>query len=727
MNIKNSSQTLDAIARDFISDDLNLLPKVRARVEKATLVRKRTRITLAIAVILIFGIVVLISTPEGVRAMKRLLGYIPGVGLVEQISPIRILKEPISEIRDGVTVSVTQLIVTNEKTQIHYQIFGVPRSAYPENETLIGCVEPAYLRLPDMTRIYISDQTLPIPPDVNEVVFVLPCIWNTLPGSVPGNWELPLQIMTAPVDIPTMPVIDMTPAMTQAARQGTDPGIRQDVVFEQVIKTENGYILIGGFLPQVSHGVWVQITDTPSIIDANGAKILYRQVSDIELPSYNSPSSFGFAYQVDSTEIVFPLTISFSGVYVFPTISDEKAEVEFDTGPNPRVGQEWILNKEVQISEHKLRLISVTADTQNSYSFHFEADEMVDRVGITILGHTPLGSGGGGGIGSGHFSTSLSFPNLPTGNLKIIFFNLTLVSSNQVWQGSWQPSASHTTAIPTQSSAEPVCLAKQSMPKLEPLPSNINGKVIIYDTSIDGLVISYLNGQQIQIILEANSGVFSPDGVWLAYSTTTGIKIQNIETGEVSVLTKVVGRDLHWSPDGKYLGFAGSSGNDGVFIVAIDGTNLQKITDTGYEFVAGWSPDSTILYINIPDINGNGWMFSAVDVKTRDVQNLFILEGASRKAPNAAISPNGKWIAYRDIDNSSLYLVRPDGSEKHIIVEKPVDVISSIAWSQDGNWLIISLANLNTKERNVIFIRPENCDIFIADKIYGDFKGIIIP
>ena len=69
------------------------------------------------------------------------LGYIPGVGLVEQDPSTRILKEPVSLTRDGITVSVNQAVITSTETRLDYGISGVPLSAYPKGEEVSGCIE----------------------------------------------------------------------------------------------------------------------------------------------------------------------------------------------------------------------------------------------------------------------------------------------------------------------------------------------------------------------------------------------------------------------------------------------------------------------------------------------------------------------------------------------------------------------------------------------------------
>ncbi len=147
-----------------------------------------------IAAIFLAGIL-LIGPQRVATAMRSLIGYLPGVGIVDRSAPIRILAEPVSLTRQGITVSVNRATLTADQTQIEVGVSGVPLSAYPKSEAVLGCIEPSYLRLPDGTRLEVDAI---FPANVNEAVYVMPCIFNTLPGAAPTDWELPLKFIPAP-------------------------------------------------------------------------------------------------------------------------------------------------------------------------------------------------------------------------------------------------------------------------------------------------------------------------------------------------------------------------------------------------------------------------------------------------------------------------------------------------------------------------------------------------
>ena len=129
MNTNDTSRILDAVAADFIPADVNLLPQIAARFERKTLMQTlRARPALMILLVLLaLGLLT-----GAAYAIGRSLGYIPGVGLVEQGASIRVLAEPVSLTRDGITLTVEKAFLTADKTTLTYSVDGIPQSARPK-------------------------------------------------------------------------------------------------------------------------------------------------------------------------------------------------------------------------------------------------------------------------------------------------------------------------------------------------------------------------------------------------------------------------------------------------------------------------------------------------------------------------------------------------------------------------------------------------------------------
>ena len=144
--------------------------------------------------------------------------------------------------------------------------------------------------------------------------------------------------------------------------------------------------------------------------------------------------------------------------------------------------------------------------------------------------------------------------------------------------------------------------------------------------------------------------------------------------------------DAEWSPDGLHIAFVGStdmdsSGSGVVFVMNADGTGRTQITEGPYDSAPSWSPDSNqIVFARLfPDMYGPIGSFSSA-------AKIFVIDsdGSNERQitdikPETTFSisqspdwsPDGQWIAFSNVNgvagptplDSTLYIVRPDGSE----------------------------------------------------------------
>ena len=697
--------------------------------------------TVALAIFSLMIIGTLVIGPQRVYAeFLKLFGYIPGVGIVDQSSPIRVLAEPVSVTRDGITVTVTSATLTGDRTQIVYRIFGIPGSAYPDREDMAGCWPREYLRLADGKQLaQINYGYEPVPMSVNEAVFVIPCISGTLPGKSPENWELQLRFVPAPPNLTVMPVFELTPSqqvtLTQnATGNGTSvPSVDNSVTVSKVIETSDGYILIGSFQPQSKPGESFQQTGAMEIHDASGKKVAYTYPQDVNEAINQEPGGTGWAAQFKAAGLVYPLNINFSGVHLLPSASDATAQFTFDAGSNPQPGQVWDLNQQIQLDGHTLTLVSITANSQRSYSFNFQVDPKVYSVGVQIEGFTPIGGGGGGGGGltNGKFSTSLVYAQLPTGELTVDIFHMVLIGDSATWQGQWSP-ATVRTDLPANPTLQPgVCLTADSLVQVQTVTAGLlSGKALMYEpldnSDKRGLVLYNLDGSGKQVLVtDASGGIFSPDGSQMAYPAADGIHVMDLSTKAEKVLPGGGAFNMHWSPDGKQIAYIGMGDGivDSVFIINMDGTPARQISDLSYESVIGWSPDGKLLYFVAPYTGGAAWKVYSYDLASGTTQERFNIENGTPKFLNPMLSPDGKWIAYRGRDNSSLYLVHPDGSDMHLVLDNVGAV--GIAWTSSG-WLGVSIGTDDPYVQKVLLINLDTCDSYILTGLHGQLEGLVI-
>jgi len=679
----------------------------------------------------------LIIGPTRVYAAVRqlLLGYIPGVGIVDSSAPIRVLAEPVSQTRQGITVTVTSATLTSDRTHVEFRIFGVPRSAYPDREDIMGCFQPEYLLLADGTKLERTQDYPAVPADVDNALLVIPCIDETLPGTVPEDWELPLRFVPAPADLTVLPVIELSPSPEVTAEVPATPGaaLPSPITFDQVIETADGYILIGVFRPSLGPGEWEQVTGIPQLRDASGTQVAYTIPNDIQPPDVSDGSGgFGFAYQFKAAGLAYPLGFEFPGVVIAPADPSESAQVEFDAGPNPQPGQEWTLNQSFELAGHTITLVTVSTDGRNGYSFKFEFGPEVYSVGVAIEGHTAAGAGGGGEVGvtGGTFYTSLDYVEMPTGRLTVNVSNLALITERMTWQGEWSPAAER----PDLAEATPqagVCLTANDIAGLPLAPADLAGRALVYEP-LEGseswamVVYDLPSGEKSAVVPDAARGTLSPDGTQLAYPTTEGFRIVDLETAAEKVIQLAeAGYDLHWSPDGTKIAFIGSSA-EAVYIVRTDGSGVRRVSDAAYASVIGFSPDAARLYLAVMYTGGSAWMVRVVDVASGEAQDLTTIENGSRKALAAALSPDEEWIAYRGRDNSSLYVMHTDGSAMHLVMDQPALAISGVEWSASG-WLGVSLIEGDGQQRTLVILKPEGCQAYRLPLGHGELDGLWLP
>ena len=655
MNLKDTARVLDDIAREQVPEDTNMLPGIVARIDKEnrTTMKTKTRLLLVALIVLLAVAVTLVSFPGLVTAMQRLFGYIPGVGIVEENAPIRVLAAPVTVTRQGISVSVTSATLTADQTHIEYRIFGVPRSAYPDSEAVLGCIKPAVLALPDGTRLTQVQNFPPVPVGVNQATLVIPCILNTMPGKAPENWQIPLSFAPAPPDLTVMPVIELspspqaqpspTPAAAVADVKRPTPAAQatltspptsapstQDnsVTVQKVVETNDGYILVGIFDPQVRQGDYVQVTGMAQIHDASGKTVAYTQPQDIQPDSGVNSSSggFGWAMQFKAAGLAFPLTITFPGTVIAQAEPGATAEFTFDTG-EPQPGQQWTPNLVIQLAGHTLKLISITSDARNSYSFRFQSDPKVSGVSVEIAGYHPAGGGGGGGGGgdaSSTFDVGVSYAELPKGKLTVILSGLTVVGDSLTWQGQWSP-ANPRADWPTAPTAQPgMCLSNDQIGQLQPAPADLfHGTALFYEqlgkpgdaSDKWGIVLYPLDGTPGQVLASDTSwGTLSSDGSRAAYPAQDGIHVVDLATQAETVLPAAGAFDLHLSPDGSQVAFV-STAADNVSVADTTGkTPPRRLSDQSYEAMIGWSPDNRQVFIAIPYTGGSAWKVQSIDV-----------------------------------------------------------------------------------------------------------------
>lgn len=472
MNDKQMNEVLEHIARRGVPENINLWSEISAKLERKS--PMKTLLTRPFAAVLI-TLVVLLTLSGAAYALGRSLGYFPGLGVVEEDAPFRVLSAPVSQTREGITVTVQQAVSNMDQMFVIFTVENIPPEKHSD-AVLPGskmCTERPEMRFPDGQKVEThAGVTSPmpggyenrfkfssIPLNADDASLFIPCIQGELePGILPVKWELPLHFVPAPpqMAMTLIPVMDI-PAVQNTVEPAPAPGIAPtslpDAVLAdrlailQVIDTGDATILVGTFDPPVPPANEKGLHAVVDIVLRDGHDQVIADEEypyDLDLTPYIRTTPGKYVWAVKFAEnFVPPLRITYQTQYIYSPLPEESFAFEFDAGQYPQAGQEWDLDQEFQLSGYTVTLTKITAGV-NSLTFFFQTnDERVESVGmyaiddIRVEGFTPVNFGGSFGLGS--WVLTKIYPELPAGKMKLILSGLYLYGDLQEWSLSWQP------------------------------------------------------------------------------------------------------------------------------------------------------------------------------------------------------------------------------------------------------------------------------------------------
>ncbi len=689
---------------------------------------------------LIIGL--LVTSPTVVTAMKKLFGYIPGVGVVETSSPLRVLAEPVSQTRDGITVTVQESVASADKTVIIFTIENIPIDKLSHQEDQPGCGMMAEIRLPDGRLLqfaggqgegwgtgYKNTYTYAaIPTDVEDPTLTISCIQNALPGTLPENWELPLHFIPAPDNMTALPVLEYTPSPKPGAEENP-------IKISKVIDLGDAYILLGEFTPPWSGANSMPPMSELTVLDGNGQPVMWEYPQDVNITPPVNGELLALKIAKGFTP---PLVIRYSSRASYP--AKDPLEFEFDAGENPQPGDVWQLNKQFNVDGHTLTLTNIDAiigpdcNPITGYVFTFTSSDMaVSDVSVTGIDGYDLATGsgncgaggGGGGMDAGMGSTwamSLGFTEMPKGKLKVKL-TVDLYGEPQEWKLEWQPQDSSTNSVaPTD--VPGACLTTDSWqaatqsPAL--IPADLTGKLIAYgriledgqDPSPDnfGVFTINLDGSNKQVI---GSGVWpslSLDGTQAVYAWDNGLYLANFASGEKHLIPNTNANDYgaRWSPDGKQIAFIRID-DFNLYTIHPDGSALARVINgIDYEQLVGWTPDGKGLFYAVD--SQAGMALKKLDIASGATSDLLAVES---KGAFFDISPDGNKIAFPERMGMStvIYTSNLDGSDRRLIAQMGNWTTADPIWSPDGNWLIIRILPYGIDDNFLALVNMQDCRV----------------
>ncbi|MDL1944324.1 hypothetical protein FBQ99_18470 [Chloroflexi bacterium CFX2] len=772
MNRKSYRDILDSAAADSLSRNTNLWPAISARLERRTFI-----MTLRARPILMFLVILLALTLlTGVAyAIGRLTGFIPGIGFVET-SVLRVLAEPVTVTRDGITVSIEQVVVDSERTVIVYKAEGLTiEAANSKGEGGGPFGSEHFLRLPDGTVLkeqadvgyggtpeplvnqvqteggwpnYVWRLVYPsVPPDVNELTLIIPVLQNMPVGAAPENWEIAFRLKPAPSEMTFAPItiLPTVNASITETGEGVSPALSNVATLngfifqlDNVVELEDGFVFTGNLSWDASafptgKGMIAEAV-IPTLTDASGQQIPVEEVQLNTLyGEYNAP----WSYRTNRKNFVGPLTFTISSIKTSAWLPP--VDIEIDFGSNPQIGQTWEINRDFVLEGHRVRLWSVSlgsvpdtcqgvgitfelqSDTPGGYAFVEEAVPYEPMVCSDAHGG---GGGGGGRLGEPNvFYTGLTYKDLPVGSHT---YSINVAVPYEVqgpWQVQWNPPLS---SEPTPTPEPGPCLTLEKWNQLaaqdDALPSGVGGKIVTTINEGGPLPAIYVSGPDGTNSQEIGIGAWpslSNNGTQLVYSTSDSLRVVNLSSGQSSAFG-VDGYRLIWSPDDTRLMFTNTFN---LYVVNADGSGLQRINIPSGQVLApvGWLPDNqTVVYSTL---SGDGFVLKTYNMQSGEAKDLFTIHN---KAGYGAISPDGQWIVFADREfgetNWGIYVSRLDGSERKLVVEPEVPTAFMSVWGPDGQWLIVNTRDVDDKNIPVL-VNPFTCEAVSLNQVNGMVEG----
>ncbi len=750
MNHKTKSKVLDDVAQQYHRKDIDLSSRILSKVQKDKVNIMKTKIAITAVLSAVFVLAVLFAIPTTATAMKRILSFIPGIGVVDNEVPMRVLKESAKVEQNGTTVSVIQGVIDSKNTILAYQVENLPNFSVPIDSQFVDvCHQLPELKLPDGSILSGQSEagenwlsgysrrivfpTLPV--EINSAQLVFSCFEQSMMRSDSPKLEITMDFIQAAGEEVAYQIVDLPTPEPQPSTSSIGEGsYASDIqlAVDRYVETDKNLILFGN-LKSLSGNTRVEGFDKNAIhlVDSNGVEIPLSEDSTVIYPSDLTPgsNSHPWAYLIESTYAAGQATLTVDSILI--RVNDI-ARFKVDLGESPQPGQKMLIGQPVDIAGREVQIQSAEVNAEgNGLSFTVTKPEEVSGLILMDFDHPLLGGGGYETYGFTYRD------GLPSGEI-----NVTIVSALVQITGPWEakidlPASTltfepvdYTTACLTQSSWQ------KALDESPALPDNLGGTLgisgfgapdFIYramTTSLDGTnPKTYSKGRDITL---------SPDGLRAVYNDdSTGLKLLDLGTQTVTALvdTGLNDRGPIWSPDSSKIAFtrgpkSGLIGGKGPFSIIIanpDGTQQVPVVDDGEaNTVYAWNPDGQSLIYTVAGPNGAS--VRSIDISSGEVTPLFETDFVNT---TLAISPDGKRIAYQDMlpgDNWAIYIAdMDDPSNPRLVVNGSPVVVTRPFWSPDGEWLIASVfdESISDEKGFVTLINVDTCQIIPLMNLSG--------
>lgn len=462
-------------------------PPTLPRNRRSLMQSLRSRPILAV-IVAILGLLLLTGVAY---AVGRLFGFIPGFGFVEDVQSV--LESPIavnrplegsaappavsegspasSQEREGITLTVEQVISEAERLVVVYQITGLPADifALERAETLAAEQNEED---PYMARIRLADGTVlkltagghcgggsdgatsslschlvrsPLPEDVNQFTLEIQRLPNALPGELPEDWVIPIQLtpVTSANSVSSIQEPNLHSQQVNGITMRLDKAVQtpSETAFQLALVWEGSNRFIHHTAPftlQDAEGRYYILTGTGG---SDGGPI----------SPGNSNASILSSLVTSPVDGSSPLTFRLEWVVL--SISGASADasgapiLRVDAGQTARLGQEWRIDQTIQAGGFDLHFTQARLKPGQDGTVVLEIDAQ-PQPGITSLNLFP--AEGSSSYEAGYDKTRnvlvsrITLPDLPTKPMDLYISEI-LYKVDGPWEITWQPQPMSTT------------------------------------------------------------------------------------------------------------------------------------------------------------------------------------------------------------------------------------------------------------------------------------------
>jgi len=765
MNNREPANILDEIASESMPQVENLWPGIEQRVTSRPSAQRLPPGRLALAGLIAAAVVLVafFAWPGLAVALKNLVGFLPGVGRIDQSAPLRVLAHRATDQRGGFILSVENAILDSSRTIIFFKVEGqFPTWEDPALRPQM-CREQPMLHLASgqvLTSLGaedglgggVSDWKVifpALPADENQAVLVIACLPYLPEGQGPQDWEIGLDFAPAPPGLVVYPVLESTPAQTLSTPAAGAPANQAFQLSIQGIAASNEGYYLQTVLTWTEEPDLLEIQifpDALQVFDPAGQPIPAWLTDQIQVFAPASAQLIALDVQTG------PIETAGTAILVLDYAAARLAasgSFSFDVGENPTPGQTWVIDQQLDISGYKLKVVSAeyiqaAPGEPAMLMVYLQSDS--DIISITALDsqHPILDAGGSPGSENVPFRVGWHYKDaFPQGLIQVDITSISVRRSGP-WKVEWTPPASETGAaaplptlpLPVVEAPEPqtACLNGAALSPAAPDllgrldgSGGLSGKIAfsVWDGEKFSANLANLDGSQ-QISL--GRGYFpnlSPDGTRVVYMGEGGLYLYRLAEKTRSSLTQAEENIFYswpqWSPDGAQIGFDRVTGQvSAAYVVDADGTNLRAVP-VGAEntHFLGWGADAAELYYSIP--TEDSLQIRKFNLKTQTTTDVQALPPDST---GIQLSHDGRRMIYR---TEAGVFFKPDAASLPQPVILPGQSNPFLAvFSPDGRWMAISVwGTADAQNPGLVLIQPESCQMLWLNQPQGSLSDWI--